>query len=132
MHIRWLYEVARARLWRKPDYMGVTIFVSAFFWIQNQRQIQPGRTGRAPPCLKYFFFENFDRRTRINFIVINMQCLQRVFYSHLSLQKHRVCVKGHQNNLQTSKSILRLDRAPGSKIPGSAFEYTKNKTTKIK
>ena len=43
--------------------------------------------------------------TRINFILINMQCLQYVFYSLLSLQKHRVCVKGHQNNLQTSKII---------------------------
>ena len=81
-----------------------------------------GAPGARPPVWNIFFFENFDRRTRINFIVINMQCLQRVFYSHLSLQKHRVCVKGHQNNLQTSKSILRLDRAPGSKIPGSATD----------
>ena len=44
---------------------------------------------------KGFNFENFDCRTRINFIVIKMQCLQCVFYSLLSLQKHRVCVKGH-------------------------------------
>ena len=28
-----------------------------------------------------------------------MQCLQYVFYSLLSLQKHSVCVKTHQNNL---------------------------------
>ena len=42
-------------------------------------------------------FENFkgvllkmfeNSITRINFIVINMQCLQYVFYSLLSLQKH--------------------------------------------
>ena len=46
-------------------------------------------------------------------IVINIQCLQYVFYSLLSLlQKHRVCVKGHQNNLQTSKIIPRRDRGP--------------------
>ena len=41
-----------------------------------------------------------------------MQCLQYVFYLLISLQKHRVCVKGHQNNLQTSKIIPRRDRAP--------------------
>ena len=51
-----------------------------------------------------------------------MQCLQRVLYSLLSLQKHRVGVKVHQNNLQISKIIPRLDRAPGSKIPGSASD----------
>ena len=44
-------------------------------------------------------FEKFDCRTRINFIVITMQCLQCIFYFLLSLQKHKVCVKGHQNNL---------------------------------
>ena len=43
--------------------------------------------------------ENFDSITRINSIVINMQYTQYVFYSLLSLQKHRVCVNGHQNNL---------------------------------
>ena len=41
-----------------------------------------------------------------------MQCSQYVFYSLLSLQKQRVCVKGHQNNLQTSKIIPRRGRAP--------------------
>ena len=35
-------------------------------------------------------FENFNFITHINFIVINIQCLQYVFYSLLSLQKHRV------------------------------------------
>ena len=34
-----------------------------------------------------------------------------ILYSH-----YRVCVKEHQNNLQTSKIIPRRDRAPGSKF----------------
>ena len=56
------------------------------------------------PLLENFkgcIFENYESITRTNFIEINMQCLQYLFYSLLSLQKHRVCVKGHQNNLQT-------------------------------
>ena len=77
----------------------------------NQRWIQ---CRRAPPFENFYgcIFENFDSITRINFIVINMQCLQYVFYSLLSLQKHRVCVKGHQNYLHTSKTILCWDCAP--------------------
>ena len=72
-----------------------------------QRRIQRQRT---PPCLN--IFEIFDSKTRINIIVINMQCTQYVLYSLLSLQKQRVCVKGHQNNLQTLKIIPRRGRAP--------------------
>ena len=40
-----------------------------------QRQIQRGRTGRVPPCLKIisgFIVENVDFITHINFIVIKM------------------------------------------------------------
>ena len=55
----------------------------------------------------------------IYFIVINMQCLQIYFILYSQQKKHRVCAKRHQNNLKTSKIILRLHRAPGSKIPGS-------------
>ena len=68
-----------------------------------QRRIQRWHTWRVPPCLKFFgfIFYNFVCITRINFIVINMQCLQCVFYSLISLQKLRVCVKGHQINLHT-------------------------------
>ena len=58
----------------------------------------------SAPLLENFkgcIFENYESITRTNFIEINMQCLQYLFYSLLSLQKHRVCVKGHQNNLQT-------------------------------
>ena len=47
------------------------------------------------------------------------------FYSLLSLQKHRVCVKGHQNNLQTSKIISCRDCAPSTEIPGSATDFLK-------
>ena len=50
----------------------------------------------ADPAPAHCIFENFDSITHINFIVINTQCLQYVFYSLLLLQKHRICVKGHQ------------------------------------
>ena len=45
---------------------------------------------------KFFkgFFFKFNCITSINLIVINKQCLQCVFYSLLSLQKHRVVEKG--------------------------------------
>ena len=51
-----------------------------------------------------------------------MQCLQYVLYSLRSLQNHSICVKGHQNNLQTSKIIPRRDSVPDFLIPGSATE----------
>ena len=63
-----------------------------------------------------------DCITRINFIVINMLCLQCVFYSLVSLINYRVCVKGHHNDLQTSKIIPRWDPPPVSKLPGSATD----------
>ena len=59
-----------------------------------QRRIQRWCTGT-----ENFEMQNKHKLKKI--IVINMQCLQCVFYSLLSLQKHRVRVKGHQNNLQT-------------------------------
>ena len=72
----------------------------------NQQKADPAPAHWARASLfeifKGFIFENFDCRTRINFFAINMQCLQCVFYFLLSLQKHK------------------MDRAPGSKIPGSA------------
>ena len=74
-----------------------------------QRWIQRRRTGCASPCL--IIFNGVFLKTRINFIVINMQCYN-VLNSLRSLQKHRICVKGHQNNLQTSKIIPRRDSAP--------------------
>ena len=43
-----------------------------------------------------------------------------IVFSTLITNWKSIGVKGHQNNLQTSKIITRLDRAPGSKIPGSA------------
>ena len=74
-------------------------------FVRRQRRIHRRHTGRAPPVW------NFLKRC---IYVINLQCLQYVFYSLLSLQKHRVFVKGHQNNLQTSKVnvIPRRDSAP--------------------
>ena len=74
----------------------------------------PAHRARAPlfENFSWCIFEIFDSKTRINFIVINRQCLQYVLYSLRSLQKHRICVKGHQNNLQTSKIIPRRDSAP--------------------
>ena len=93
----------------------------------EQRRIQRRRAGRPPPppFLKFllvYVWKFWLHNTQFNFIVINMQCLQYVFYSLFSLQKHRVCLKGYQNNLQTSKTIPRRDRPPppGSLIFGSA------------
>ena len=73
-----------------------------------QRRIQRRCTGT----------EHFECKTLINFIVINMQCLQCVFYSLLSLQKHRVCVKRASKQSPDLKNY----NAPGSKIPGSATD----------
>ena len=39
--------------------------------------------------------------------VVSMLCLQYLFYSLRLLQKHRVWVKGHQNNSQTRRNLLR-------------------------
>ena len=75
-------------------------FSSWTFFSSIQRRIQRWRT-RCPPSLFEIFlgcvFVHFYAITRINFIVINMQCLQYVFYSLLSLQKHRICVKGQKD-----------------------------------
>ena len=84
----------------------------------------PAHRARVPlfEIFHVFIFENFECRTRINFIVINMQCLQCVFYSLISLQKYMICEKGHQINIQTSRIIPRRDRPPPPsrlKIPGS-------------
>ena len=74
----------------------------------------PAHRARAPlfENFSWCIFEIFDSKTRINFIVINMQCLQYVLYSLRSLQKHRICVKGHQNNLQTYKNYTATGPRP--------------------
>ena len=41
-------------------------------------------------------------------------------YSLLLLQKHRVCVKGHQNKSQTLEYYRTGTAPPGFEIPGSA------------
>ena len=65
---------------------------------------------------KFFkVFFKFNCITSINLIVTNKQCLQCVFYSLLSLQKHRVVEKGIKT-ISRSKNLY----APTYKIPGSA------------
>ena len=60
-------------------------------------------------------FENVDSITCINFIVINMQCLQHVFHSLRALQKHRVYM------WRASKQLYCAEPPPPrSEIPGSA------------
>ena len=75
--------------------------------IANKGGSSDGALGAPPPFWNFWKF--WLHNTQFNFIVINMQCLQYVFYSLFSLQKHRVCLKGYQNNLQTSKTIPRRD-----------------------
>ena len=99
----------------KPIHTIVLVFNYSY-----QRRIQRRRTGRAPPVwiiLRMHFLKNFDIITRINFIAINTKCLQYLFYSLLSLQKHRVCVKGHQNALRPKKNYT----APGLRPPVLKF-----------
>ena len=84
----------------------------AYSDVYTQRRIQ---RRRPPPPFKIFYgciFGNFDSMTHRNLIVINIIRFQYVLYSLLALQKPRIRVKGHQNNLQTSKTIPRRDRAP--------------------
>ena len=88
---------------------------NSIFTTSKQRRIQWQRTRHTPPLFELFKGFNFKilgSRTHITFIVIIMQCLQCVFYPLLSLWKQRAYVKGHQNNLQTSKIIPGRDRAP--------------------
>ena len=74
----------------------------------------PARRARVPLFVTFYecILGLSDSITRINFIVINMQCVQYVFYSLRSLLNNRVCVKGLQKNLQTSRIIPRRDRTP--------------------
>ena len=57
-------------------------------------------------------FCNFWLWDIYTFIVDNIQCLQYIFYSLLSIQKRRVCVKWHKNNPQTSRIQPRQDMPP--------------------
>ena len=51
-----------------------------------------------------------------------MRYLQYVFYSLLSIQKHRVCVKGHHNKPQTQMILIAWNAPLDSEIPGSATD----------
>ena len=59
-------------------------------------------------------FENVDCITRINLIVVNMQCLQYVFHSLLSLHKDRVYVTGDSKQSPDPTNC----RPSGFEIPG--------------
>ena len=83
----------------------------------DQRQIQHRRTGapdarpRVWKILRVFFLNCWIQNTH------QLYCYQHAmftiwFNSLLLLQKHKVCVKGHQNNLQNPKTTARLDRPP--------------------
>ena len=74
---------------------------------------------KGAPLFEIFYgciFGKLDSITRINFIVINMQCLQYVFYSLLPIQKHRVRMKD-------IKTIFRPKNytAPGPRAPVLKF-----------
>ena len=81
---------------------------------QHWSQADPAFT----PCLKIFrvYFWKFWPQNTPKLYCNQRAMLQCVLYSLLSLQQDRVGVKGHQNNLQTSKIIPRLDRAPVKKF----------------
>ena len=73
-------------------------------------------------------FENFYSITRINFIVINMQCLQYAFYSLLSLQNIQGICEGasKQSSCRPKKSYHAGTVPPVLKIldpPMSTTEY---------
>ena len=75
--------------------------------MQRRIQRQRRRTGRAPPCLKifkgvYLKFRLYDTQ--------KLYCNQHAMFTICILfstltKKHRVCVKGHQSNLQTSDRV---------------------------
>ena len=74
------------------------------------------RTGAPPPhpvenCGGGVFV-NFDFIKCIYFHCILHAMFTYVFYSLLSLQKHKVCLKEHQNNLQTPRNIPHKGCAP--------------------
>ena len=85
----------------------------------NQRQIQHWCTPFWNFSRVYFwkFWQHNMRKIYCNQHAMFTMC---ILFSTLT-KKHRVCVKGHQNNLRTTKSA-RTAR-PSSKIPGSAIAY---------
>ena len=107
----YVIHIFRKHLYHLLLISNIQLYIYIYIYIYTKTDPAPAHRARAP---RLKIFEIFDSKTRINFIVINMQCLLFVPYSLLSLKKHRVCVKGHQNNFQTTKIIPRRDRAPGS------------------
>ena len=63
-------------------------------WSSSKADPAPARRARAPLFEIFYWciFGNFNSITRINFIVINMQCLQYVFlFSTLSTKAKGMC-----------------------------------------
>ena len=95
---------------------NIRLRIIRWIWLvyQFQRQIQDRRAGRPPPPRFKkigIVFKNFDCIQTLTLILINIQCLQYVFYSLLLLQNiGYTCVKGYQNRPKNSI-------APGPRRP---------------
>ena len=75
--------------------------ISKFLRIVIKADPGPAQRARARP-----FEKQIDCITRLSFdyvVHVNMQCLQKVFYSLLSLRKDRAYVKSYQNYPDTKK-----------------------------
>ena len=86
----------------------------------HQRRIQHRRTGRLNKILRLFLV-NIDCIRRNNLIVVNIQCLQYVFYSLLSLRKDRICMWRGIKTIARPKILPRPDRAPHPPAPVLKF-----------
>ena len=76
-------------------------------------------------CIFFITFKVVNKMQKIHkntytFIVVSMQCLLYLFYHQLSLQKHRICVKGHQNILRHQEFYRAGTTPPGFEITVSA------------
>ena len=88
---------------------------------EKNDQERPGNKGGSSACAPsarplfemflVFNFENFDCRTRIDFIVINMQCSQWVFVSTLTTKGKGKC-KGASKLFPDLKNYIALGPRP--------------------
>ena len=92
---------------KSPEYFNQSNWA---FLRQSDKCHIKGRSRTAapavcPPAWNFFglVFVNFDGITHIYFHWSHTQCLQYLFYHLLSLQKHTICVKGHQTILRPQK-----------------------------
>ena len=95
--------------------------------LESKANPVPAHRARAPlfEIFKRFIFEYFDSIILINFIVINMQCLQCVF-SYFLLYSHQKSIGYVWRGIKSISRAPKLYRAgtepSGSKIPWSATE----------